>query len=105
MVEIKSINDIEITHNPVKQLVTRHYKVSNGQLAEEIIQKFCNSKRSKGYKLRHVYDHENDVLELSDRKSLNVNMAERRLRESGLKVRRVRWTNVFQKKLEDFKWR
>lgn len=103
--EIAEDAEIIITHNPIRQLCTRHYKCSNGELAEELLNKFTAAKVEKGYKLRHVWDKDRCILELSDRKPLNVAMAERLLTDSGIKIERTRWTNLFQKKLEDFAWR
>lgn len=95
----------EVSHNAVKQNCVRHYYVKNPKLIEIRLERFTETKLPRGYRLRYVADKETGRLELSDRQEINVIMAERVLREAGFFIKRIPWTNFFQKPIEEFAWR
>lgn len=96
--------DIEIVHNPVKLPACRHYKAKNGRKIEHLLAKYCEERLDRGYTLRFVYSDDKGILELADRRWMNVNMAESYLLRRGIELEPVRWSNVFTKQLEVHKW-
>lgn len=96
---------INVEHNAIKLRCTRHYRVTNGHLAELRIRKFMDVKRERGFRIRHVYDNDTHILELAHRQPLCVEMMERFLNRPEIGLKRIPWTNFFQKPIESHSWR
>lgn len=76
---------IEVKHDAVKLAYRKYFKVYSAKSAERLFHKYCDSgKRDRGFTLRFVPDTERNIVELSHRQQLNVDMFARVLRAAGL---------------------
>lgn len=72
---------IEVSHNP---LALRNYAlvtVRNPIQVEKFLNKYCLTKRHRGYRLRFVPDVDTSTIELGARSDLELQMAIRVLKE------------------------
>lgn len=89
--------DIEIIHNPLSLPIKRLLSVScDGRIAKNHLDRFIDDKLPRGYRLRVIPVKGKKLIEISSRKSLNVDMGEAALRAAGLKPKAQPYVNHIQ---------
>lgn len=83
--------DIEVRHDPLNLPAKKLIQVTSARGAELKLNRFCDTKDARGYKLRYVPDYATNTLELGARWSYNVNMAIRCLQDAGIYIKEIQW--------------
>lgn len=74
---------IEVRHDPERLICRAVIKVRNPRQADIFLSKLCDTKRERGYKLRHIPDLKKGSIELGTRNTEGFRIATRALKDGG----------------------